>query len=62
MGLRDYLTFFVTSSGAQMWAEREMGNTTQNTATLITINQYLACYAMAMYFIMEVVSYSNPTL
>ena len=25
----------ITSSGAQRWAEREMGNTKKNTATLI---------------------------
>ena len=37
MGRRDCLTkknFFFTSSGAQRWAEREMGNTKKNTATL----------------------------
>ena len=38
MGRRDYLTKKnkkkITSSGAQRWAEREMGNTTKNTATL----------------------------
>ena len=27
--------FFFTSSGAQRWAEREMGNTKENTATLM---------------------------
>ena len=37
MGRRDCLAtknFFFTSSGAQRWAEREMGNTKKNTATL----------------------------
>ena len=37
VGRRDCLTkknFFFTSSGAQRWAEREMGNTKKNTATL----------------------------
>ena len=29
--------FFFTSSGAQRWAEREMGNTQNNTATLKAI-------------------------
>ena len=35
MGRRDYLTKknLFTSSGAQGWAEREMGNTNKNTAT-----------------------------
>ena len=28
-----------TSSGAQRWAEREMGNTQKNTATLISMQQ-----------------------
>ena len=38
MGRRDCLTkknFFFTSSGGQRWAEREMGTTKKNTATLI---------------------------
>ena len=44
VGRRDCLTkknFFFTSSGAQRWAEREMGNTKKNTATLIRANDYL---------------------
>ena len=38
VGRRECLTkkiFFFTSSGAQRWAEREMGNTKKNTATLM---------------------------
>ena len=38
VGRRDCLAkknFFFTSSGAQRWAEREMGNTKKNTATLM---------------------------
>ena len=49
VGRRDCLTkkiFFFTSSGAQRWAEREMGNTKKNTATLILkqIIPYSACH------------------
>ena len=33
-GLFNKNNFFFTSSGAQRWAEREMGNTKKNTATL----------------------------
>ena len=33
-GLFNKKKFFFTSSGAQRWAEREMGNTKKNTATL----------------------------
>ena len=39
--------FSFSSSGAQRWAKREMGNTKKNTATLIgrvTILLYLAVY------------------
>ena len=42
VGRRDYLTkknFFFTSSGAQRWAEREMGNTNKNTATLLLLHK-----------------------
>ena len=41
VGRRDYLTkkkFFFTSSGAQRWAEQEMGNTKKNTATLTIVH------------------------
>ena len=44
MGRRDCLAkknFFFTSSGAQRWAEREMGNTKKNTATLIHMYIYM---------------------
>ena len=36
-GLFNNKFFFFTSSGAQRWAEREMGNTKKNTATLTNI-------------------------
>ena len=36
-GLFNKKIFFFTSSGAQRWAEREMGNTKKNTATLNVI-------------------------
>ena len=36
-GLVNKIIIFFTSSGAQRWAEREMGNTTKNTATLIMV-------------------------
>ena len=38
-GLFNNFFFFFTSSGAQRWAEREMGNTKKNTATLTHIKK-----------------------
>ena len=43
VGRRDCLAnkfFFFTSSGAQRWAEREMGNTKKNTATLMIVGAH----------------------
>ena len=42
-GLFNKFIYFFTSSGAQRWAEREMGNTQKNMATLTVISKENFC-------------------
>ena len=52
-GLFNKNTLFFTSSGAQRWAERDMGNTKQNTATLLDIKSQQLCVKKNQFIIDE---------